>query len=246
MVTFVSHLPRSTEQRQDPATGTQELSALQPREGTLFGCQRSTLIGPNQKDFPAKAKPVLGSRGPARGTPRLGTGSSVTRQKLGGPQAGLQRKLLLPHSRASWQHVLRLGTSAELVHHCCFPGGRAEAFHLPEKGNNVSVASQTSPIQRRRAPVSGESLSAQSSPGEEAGGREQYHANLTEIETEARSSISAHPELGRSAQVPCRTRSDIFLAGSCGLPRVPGWAVRGPRCWGEKFPQSWMRAWSPN
>lgn len=196
--------------------------------------------------LPCKSQTCPWEPGTSKRDTEAGNRQLCHQQKLGGPQTGLQRKLLFPHSRASWQHVLGLGTSAELVHHCCFPGGRAEAFHLPEKGNNVSVASQTSPIRHRRAPVSGESLSAQSSPGEEAGGREQYRANLTEIETEARSSISAHPELGHSAQVPCRTRSDIFLAGSCGLPRVPGWAVRGPRCWGEKFPQSWMHAWSPN
>lgn len=57
-------------------------SQLFPSQGghTQLVCQRLTPVGPNQEGFPTR--PVLGSQGPAGGTPRGETGSSLARQKL--------------------------------------------------------------------------------------------------------------------------------------------------------------------
>lgn len=89
--------------RQDSATGTaQRLWALsKPGRHTHVVCQRFAPIGPNLKDFPAsQTRP--GEPGTSRRDTEAGDRQLCHQAETRGPQAVLPRKLLFPHSRASW------------------------------------------------------------------------------------------------------------------------------------------------
>lgn len=74
----------------------------------------------------------------------------------------------------------------ELCAHLPFPWGQGRGLLPPEKGNAMMFQELLKPspsgIDRPQHP---QSLRPQSSPGEDAGGREQHRANLTVLETEA-------------------------------------------------------------
>lgn len=196
-------------------------------------CQGPTLTRPNQKDFRARQS-CPREPGTSKGH---GGGRSLRshQAEAWGPQPGRCRRSCASAFPGAMATCARPGDPHRALCPSAVSLGAGLRPSIPLRRETECFCSFSNLTHLAQ------SLSPLSSPGEEAGGREQHHADLTEVETEAQG-LSAHPELGRSAQRPVRPGVTSPRPAAVGSQGLLAGQFEAPRCRGEKSPRSWVRA----